>query len=106
MLDPSVYYYSTGEDVKSVKEGVEAKGIREMIRIPGGGEIRIKLGKHRILPTNTLILLDDDRVPEPNDETQVVIKGNESGVAEIVGDYTLTTEKIYVFLRTGSAGDF
>lgn len=106
VANESAYYYVTSEGVASVTENVNATGILPFAIIQGGEVVQVSLGTNRTLPFNATLYLDDDTVPASNDSSMVIIRGNESNVAEIAGISTITANNLYVFMRTGNAGEF
>ncbi|MBO8183037.1 MAG: hypothetical protein H0Z28_09635 [Archaeoglobus sp.] len=106
ILPSEDYYYLTSNGMGTIPEGENAQGIIPFLMVNGTQTIQISLGSNKLLPQNTEIYLDDDTIPDASDPTQVVIIGNNDNKAEIVGDSTITADKLYVFLKTGNAGDF
>jgi hypothetical protein len=102
----STYYYLTSEGTVSISEGENATGIIPFAVIQGGGTVQISLGTNKTLPQNATIYLDDDTVINEDDSSMVIIRGNESNLAEIIGTITITAENIYAFLKTGNEGEF
>lgn len=102
----STYYYLAPDESISIAEGGNATNILPFAVIEGGGLVTVSLGTNRTLPNNATIYLDDDTVPDEDDSTMVVIKGNSSNIAEIIGNNTIEAEKIYAFLKAKVSGDF
>ncbi|RLI72431.1 hypothetical protein DRO97_08900 [Archaeoglobales archaeon] len=105
VANESAYYYvNNTNEVKSVGENqmTDAKVFAEII---GDGVVSVSIGANKSLPYNSIIYLDDDNVTDV-DSTIVVIKGNENSQAEIVGNNTITAEKLYVFVKAVSGGEF
>ena len=102
----SAYYYVTSQGVGSVAENENASGIVEFAVIQETAQIQVSIGANKTLPHNATIYLDDDTVPNESDATMIVIRGNEENIAEIVGNSTITADRLYVFVKTGNEGEF
>jgi len=118
--EKSVFNYiaKNGEKME-VSEGSEATNILPFAYIDFANEsgyVTLTLGNNKTLPQNTLLIIDDDNIPNSNtqaDQSQIQIRGNSENRSIIVyagenGDgkiYFTTDGYLYGFINAASAVD-